>query len=89
MLYILDMENRTIITRFGASAVQYNPRTALASWRRGVSGYFPDWFERRRRLSFNFCGFLIWAFTLGAILHYIFGFSFSSILRRFQKFIWK
>jgi hypothetical protein len=78
-LFVLDTETRTTATRFGASSVLYNPQNALLSWKRGVSGYFPDWFERRRIVSFNFGGFLVWTLTLLAILHFGFGFTLNTV----------
>lgn len=77
-LYIVDVEARQIVTRFGALAVEHYPASALAAWKRGASGYFPDWFERRRVLSFNFGGFLVWFLTTLAVLHYGFGLTFSN-----------
>jgi hypothetical protein len=84
-LYIVDPEAKKTMTRFGASAVKYYPSTALSAWKRGVSGYFPDWFEKRRIISFNCGGFLVWLLTTIAVLHFVFGFTIQTFIPHFIR----
>lgn len=84
-LFIVDQEGSKAITRFGASVVQNTPQNALIAWRKGASGYFPEWFERRRVISFNIFGFLIWVITIALILHYGFGYTVKTFLDAYVR----
>jgi hypothetical protein len=81
-MIIVDPANYRVVTRFGREAVDAEKLSgsAMTAWKGGLSGFFPEFLERKRSLYFSPIGFLLWSVAIYIILHFYYGFTITGFV---------